>query len=67
MRHALPLFLEEDTLEHIDWIARRLSEERNATVSRSEAVSWLVNWHWKKVMKKLALARRQGRSVPDHR
>lgn len=58
MRHAVPLFLEDDTVDHIEWIAQQLSQQRNMTVSRSDAVAWLVKRHWVKMQKKLASAQR---------
>lgn len=49
MRTAVPLFLEDDTIEHIDWICEQMSRQRNQSTSRSDAVEWLVRVHWKKM------------------
>ena len=56
MKIAAPLFLAEDTLVHLDWIAQQLSGQRNASTSRSEAVEWLVKRHWMKMQKQQAKA-----------
>ena len=49
MRTAVPLFLEDDTIEHIDWLCEQMSRQRNQSTSRSDAVEWLVRVHWKKM------------------
>lgn len=59
MRQAVPLFLEDDTLAHIDWLAEKLSRKKNAKISRSDAVSFLVRAHWMQVQK-----RRVAQAVP---
>lgn len=54
MKNACPLFLEDDSIIHLDWIARQLSLQRNHTVTRSDAVEYLIRTHWKKMHKKQA-------------
>lgn len=49
MKHAVPLFLEDDTVYHLDWLTEQLSRQRNISSSRSEAIEWLVRQHWKKM------------------
>lgn len=49
MKSAVPLFLEDDTVVHLDLLAGAMSQRFNRTVSRSEAVEWLVMRHWKKM------------------
>ena len=49
MKTACPLFLEDDSIEHLDWLAKRMSEKHNRSVSRSEAVEFLIRQHWKKM------------------
>ena len=51
MKTAVPLFIEEDSVEHLDFLSKQLSHQFNRTVSRSEVVEWLVRRMWKKVMK----------------
>lgn len=48
MRHAIPLMLETDTVEHVDWFAKQLARQRNRDVSRSEAIEYIVARHWRK-------------------
>ena len=46
--HAVPLFLKADTIQWLDLIAAKLSEQRKTEVSRSDAVEYLTLRHWKK-------------------
>ena len=48
MIHACALMLKTDTIEYLDWVAAQLSRQRNAEVSRSEAVEYIVSRHWMK-------------------
>lgn len=48
------MFLESDTIDHIDWTKKQLGFQRKAEVSRSEAVEYIVQRHWKYVLKKQA-------------
>jgi hypothetical protein len=64
---AYPLFLKGDTVDHLKWIAKTLGRQRNADVSVSEAVEYLVSRHWMKTQKRImekraerALAARAG-------
>lgn len=52
--HTLPLFLKADTVEHLDWLAKQLSRQRNKEVTRSEAIEYLALRHWMKVQTRLA-------------
>jgi hypothetical protein len=56
------MFLESDTIDHIDWVSRQLGYQRKRDVSRSEAMEYLVERHWKFVIKKQA-ERRHDRKV----
>ena len=47
MKTACPLFLEDDTIVHLDMMSRVMSQQLNRGVSRSEVVEWLVRRHWK--------------------
>ena len=52
MLHAISLVLEDDTVDHIDWIAKELAKQREVEkVTRGDAVKWLVLRHWKKMQK----------------
>jgi len=46
--HAVPMFLKADTIQWLDAIAKKLSEQRKCDVSRSDAVEYLTLRHWKK-------------------
>ena len=59
MKTAVPLFLEDDTIVHLDLMARHMSKQANRGVSRSEVVEWLVRRHWK------AMQIRQGQRKSD--
>ena len=50
MLHAVALMLEDDTLEHIDWVAEMLTKQRGYDMSRSEVIAWLTRRHWRKIM-----------------
>jgi hypothetical protein len=62
LKHAVAMMLEADTIEHLDWLAKVLSNQRGQEMSRSEAVAFLVERNWMSVHKKLA-ARKHQRSV----
>ncbi len=65
MRSALTLFLEGDTVDHIDWIAKQLARQRNVEmVSRSDAVAWLALRHWKKIMRQQAMKKPLAKNPP---
>ena len=57
MKQAIPLFLEDDTVTHIDWIVDQMGRRRGNTAARSDAVRWLVRRHWKEMQKKAKLER----------
>lgn len=52
MKLSVPMFLDDETIAHLDLIARRLSKHRQVTVGRSDAVAWLVKKHRKNKKKK---------------
>lgn len=65
MRSAIPLFLESDTVDHIDWVAKQLAKRRgDVKVSRSDVVTILVRRHWKKMMRQKALQKPLAKSKP---
>jgi hypothetical protein len=49
MRTAVALMLEGDTISHINWLTEQLAHQRKETVSRSDAVAWLVKRHRRKL------------------
>ena len=51
--------LETDTIEHLDWMAKVLSNQRQTEVSRSEAVAFLVERSWMSTHKKIAQLRHE--------
>jgi len=61
VRHAIPLFLTEEDLGYLDFVAQGLSKKRNTEVSRSEAVSFIILRHKIKVMKRTAERRHDER------
>lgn len=60
--HSVTLHLPADTVEWIDDVAAGLSRTRQAAVTRSEAVTFMVQRHWVKVMKRTA-EKRSERSL----
>lgn len=64
MRHPIPLFIESDTIDHIDWTAKQLGFQRKRDVSRSEAVEYIVQRHWKYVLKKQASKQHERKILP---
>lgn len=56
MRTAVALMLEDDTISHINWLTEQLSHQRKETVSRSDAVGWLVKNHRRKLQTRTATA-----------
>jgi hypothetical protein len=56
MRTAVALMLEQETINHIQWLTEQLSHQRNATVSRSDAIAWLVKNHRRKLQTRTATA-----------
>jgi len=49
IRTKIPLFLDDDIIGHLDWMVEQLSRQKDVRVSRSEAVTWLVKKHQKKI------------------
>lgn len=47
LRLKVPLFLQQDTIDHLDRLAHALAKKRGAVPNRSEAVEYLVLKHWK--------------------
>lgn len=62
LRHTMPLMLQADTIDYLNWIKAGLSKQRNAEVSVSETVEYLVQRHWIK-MQKLHGEQRHERKV----
>jgi hypothetical protein len=48
VKHAIPLFLGQDAIDHIDRLCVLLGKRAQQAVSRSEAVEWLVEESWKR-------------------
>ena len=54
MKTAIPVFLEDDTIEHLEWIAGKLKQQRGVNVSMSETIEYVTRQHWKRLHRKRA-------------
>lgn len=50
--YKIVVFLPQDTIDHMDALARTIGKQNDAQPTRSEAVKYLVRQHWKKAMVK---------------
>lgn len=50
--HAVPLLLDRDTIEYMDWLGKRLSEQWKRDVSRSEVCRYIFQRHYIKTQKR---------------
>lgn len=67
VKHQTALFLERDTLGHLDWLAEKMTRQAGRQVSRSEAVELLVRRHWKETHKRRAAKARKKNDLPSVR
>jgi len=44
------LFLPQDTIDHLDALARSIGKQKDEQPTRSAAVEYLTRQHWKKTM-----------------
>lgn len=66
LRHAVPIMLKATDVEYLDFLANGLSAQRNASVSRSEAVEFLIDRHKVKLQKQI-VEKRHDRKVAEKR
>lgn len=67
LRHAVPIMLRMSEIEYLDLLARSLSAQRKAEVSRSEVVEYLLQRHRIKMTKQVAEQRHDAKIAEKRR
>ena len=62
MIHAVTLMLDTDTIDYMDWCAKRLAEQRGKEVTRSDVVKLWREMHLMKQVKRYASTRHNLRA-----